>query len=50
MLQDQVRQTFEALFGLRRPSEGKVNWGEDFTYASPRRYKKIGYVPQDRLS
>jgi ABC-type uncharacterized transport system ATPase subunit len=43
----------EALFGLRRPSEGKVSYkGEDFTYASPRerRCKKIGYVPQDRLS
>ena len=27
----------EALFGLRRPSEGKVSYkGEDFTYASPR--------------
>lgn len=43
----------ESLFGLRKPSSGKINYkGEDITYSTPRerRCKKIGYVPQDRLS
>lgn len=46
-------ELIEAIFGLRTPFGGTVTYkGEDITHASPRqkREKRIGYVPQDRIS
>lgn len=46
-------ELIEAVFGLRKPKAGAITYKkEDITLASPKekRKKKIGYVPQDRLS
>ncbi len=46
-------ELIEAIFGLRNPESGTITYkGEDITMTSPRqkREKKIGYVPQDRIS
>ena len=46
-------ELIEAIFGLRSPAGGTILYkGEDITMAAPRRKreKKIGYVPQDRIS
>lgn len=46
-------ELIEAVFGLRMPSGGAITYkGEDITTATPRqkREKRIGYVPQDRIS
>ncbi|MDE5938296.1 MAG: ABC transporter ATP-binding protein [Lachnospiraceae bacterium] len=46
-------ELIEAVFGLRTPSGGAITYkGEDITASTPRqkREKRIGYVPQDRIS
>lgn len=46
-------ELIEAVFGLRTPSGGTITYkGEDITASTPRqkREKRIGYVPQDRIS
>ncbi len=46
-------ELIEAVFGLRTPFGGTITYkGEDITMATPRqkREKRIGYVPQDRIS
>lgn len=46
-------ELIEAVFGLRTPFGGTITYkGEDITTATPRqkREKRIGYVPQDRIS
>lgn len=46
-------ELIEAVFGLRNPESGTITYkGEDITKTTPRqkREKKIGYVPQDRIS
>ncbi len=46
-------ELIESVFGLRTPFGGVITYkGEDITTATPRqkREKRIGYVPQDRIS